>query len=121
MLNTWLLDRIIKNSVSYFINSNVKLGPQKDRLNISMPFLGKSIDSVRKSIKEICKQFIPHKDVIIKPGRKVSNSFGVKNSTPFQMLSHVVYEYTCAECQPSYIGQTSRHLRDRLAEHREGD
>ena len=35
---SWLLDRIIKNSVSYFINPNVKLGPQKDRL-----YIGESI------------------------------------------------------------------------------
>src|ERR1700761_7883998 len=37
---SWLLDSIIKNSVSHFINPNVKLGPQKDRLYIGMPFLG---------------------------------------------------------------------------------
>ena len=72
---SWLLNRIIKTSVSHFINHNVKLGPQKDRLYIGMPFLGKSIDDVRKPRKEICKQFIPHKDVIIyfNPGRRVLN------------------------------------------------
>ena len=75
---------------------------------------------MRRSIKQICKQFISHKDVIIyfKPGRRVSSFFRVKDITPVDMRSCVVYEYTCAGCHSSYIGQTSRHLRHRIAEHR---
>src|SRR5687768_5351324 len=84
-----------------------------------MPFLGKSTDGLRRSIKEICKQFIPHKDVIIyfKPGRRVSNYFRIKDITPLELCSRVVYEFTCARCHSSYIGQTSRHLKHRIAEH----
>ena len=117
---SWLLDRIIKDSVDSYINPNVKFGPHKERLYIGMPFLGKYTDGLRKSIKQICKQFISHKEVIIyfKPGRRVSNFFRVKDITPFEMRSSVVYEYTCAGCHSSYIGQTSRHLRHRIAEHR---
>ena len=68
----------------------------------------------------ICRKFIPHKDIIIyfKPGWRVSNFFRVKDITPFEMRSRVIYEFTCAECQFSYIGQTSRHIRHRIAEHR---
>src|SRR6201995_3701323 len=49
---SWLLDRIVKNAVSSFLSPNVKFGPQKERLYIGLPFLGKSTDSLRKSIKE---------------------------------------------------------------------
>ena len=116
---SWLLDRIIKNSVSCSINPNLKFGPHNDRLYIGMPFLGKFTDGLRKSIKEICKQFIPHKDIIIyfKPGRRVSNFFRIKDTTPLLLRSRVVYEYTCVGCHSNYIGQTSRHLRHRIAEH----
>ena len=67
----------------------------------------------------ICKQFIPHKDVIIyfKPGRRVANYFRTKDVTPLDLRSHIVYQYTCASCQASYVGQTSLHLRHRVAEH----
>ena len=117
---SWFLDRIIKFSVSNYLNSDVKFGPQKDRLYIGLPFLGKFSDSLRRSIKEICKQFIPHKDIIIyfKPGRRISNYFRVKDNTPFDLRSRVIYEYTCTGCHSSYIGQTSRHLRHRIAEHK---
>jgi len=116
---SWLLDRIIKNSLSNFLNPNVKFGPNKERLYIGMPFLGKHTDSLRKTIKEICKQFIPHKDVIIyfKPGLRVSNFFRVKDVTPLELRSSVVYEFVCAGCQSCYIGKTNRHLRHRIAEH----
>ena len=56
--------------------------------------------------------------IYFKPGRRVSNYFSLKDRTPFEMRSCVVYEYSCAGCHSSYIGQTSRHLRHRIAEHR---
>src|ERR1700743_1737657 len=114
---SWLLDRIVKNSVSIFLNPNVKFRPQKKRLYIGLPFLGKSTDSLRKSIKEICKQFIPHKAIIIyfKTGRRVSDFFRVKDITPFEQRSRVVFN--CFGCQSNYIGQTTQYLRHRIAEH----
>ena len=116
----WILDRIIKSSVSKFINPSVVMyGPSKERVYIGLPFAGKSTDSVRRAIQQICKKFVPHKDVIVffKPGRQVSNFFRIKDATPHEMRSNVVYQYTCAECHSSYIGQTTRHLRHRVAEH----
>lgn len=116
---SWILDRVIKLSVSNLIKPNIKFGPNKERLYIGLPYLGKTTDAIRRAIKQICKEFIPHKDVIVfcKPGRRIANFFRVKDTTPFDLRSHVVYEYTCAECHFSYIGQTSRHLRHRVAEH----
>ena len=116
---SWLLDSIVKRSVTNFIQLNVKYGPHKERLYIGLPFLGKITDQVKRSIKQINKQFIPHKDVIIyfKPGRRISNFFHVKDSTPVELRSHIVYKYTCARCNSSYIGQTARHVRHRIAEH----
>jgi hypothetical protein len=115
----WLIDRVIKKAMSQFINPVLNFGPKKETLYIGLPFLGKSTDSLRASILRICKQFIPHKDVIVfyKPGRRISNFFHIKDATPLALRSHVVYEFTCTECQFSYIGQTTRHLRHRIAEH----
>lgn len=117
---SWILDRIIKHSVTNFMQPRVKYGPHKERVYIGLPFLGSVTDQLRRSIKQINKQFMPHKDVIVyfKPGLRVSNFFRTKDSTPFELRSHVVYQYTCAGCNSSYIGQTARHLHHRIAEHR---
>ena len=34
------------------------------------------------------------------------------------MLSNVVYKFTCRQCNATYVGETSRHLQTRIAEHR---
>jgi hypothetical protein len=116
-----LVDKVIKNALEKFHNPIAKqYGPKKDRIYIGLPFLGKTTDPIRRSILQICKQFLPNKDVIIyfKQSLKTSNFFKVKDTTPFEMRSHIVYMYTCASCNASYIGQTTRHLRQRISEHR---
>jgi len=117
---SWILDRIIKHSVTNFMQPRVKCGPRGERVYVGLPFLGSVTDQLRRSIRQINKQFMPHKDVIVyfKPGLRVSNFFRTKDSTPFELRSHVVYQYTCAGCNSSYIGQTARHLHHRIAEHR---
>ena len=72
-------------------------------------------------MKQIFKQFIPTKNATIyfKPGPRTSNFFRIKDVTPFEMRSPVVYMYTCASCNASsYIGLTTRHIRQRISEHR---
>ena len=121
-MSAWIPNRCIVRCAirqTVYSRSNVPKsnGPKKDRLYIGLPYLGKSTDGLRRSIKEICKQFIPSKDVIVyfKSGRRVSNFFRVKDVTPFELRSCVVYEYTC---HSRYIGQTGRHIKHRIAEHR---
>ena len=42
----------------------------------------------------------------------------LKPSVPTILRSRVVYKITCPGCESSYVGQTVRHLKTRLAEHR---
>lgn len=117
---SWILDKIIKESISKFVNPKpVLYGPKKDAVYIGLPYLGKPVDNARRAIKQIFKTFIPNKDVIVfyKPGRRISNFFRLKDPTPVELRSGVVYEYSCGTCHCTYIGQTTRHLRHRIAEH----
>ena len=43
--------------------------------------------------------------------------FSVKDSVPQGLRSGVVYKFSCAGCNASYIGETSRHLCTRAREH----
>ena len=45
------------------------------------------------------------------------NMFSVKDSVPQGLRSRVVYKFSCAGCNASYIGETTRHLRTRAREH----
>ena len=116
---SWILDKVIKSSVANFVEPKLVYGPRKERVYIGLPLLGSLSDQLRRSIKLINKRFLTNKELIgyFKPGQRISNFFKLKDSTPLELRSHVVYQFTCAGCNSSYIGQTARHLRHRIAEH----
>ena len=43
--------------------------------------------------------------------------FSVKDSVPQSLRSRVVYKFSCAGCNASYIGETTRHICARVREH----
>ena len=45
--------------------------------------------------------------------KKASNMFRLKDRIPCDLVSCVVYEYTCAGCNSFYYGETERHLKFR--------
>ena len=48
----------------------------------------------------------------------VESFFTFKDKIPFALRSNIVYKYTCDACQASYIGESTRHIKTRIAEHR---
>ena len=48
---------------------------------------------------------------------KHSHMFRFKDCVPYDLVSVVVYEYTCGRCNSSYYGDTERHLKVRSGEH----
>ena len=74
--------------------------------------------SLRSELDNISKRL----DIIIKPvftSRKVKDLISLKETTEEDDIisrSKVVYIYRCS-CEASYIGYTSRHLHQRIAEH----
>ena len=55
--------------------------------------------------------------VIFKSERKLANMFRFKDRLPYDLVSGVVYEYTCVRCNYSYYGETERPLKARSGEH----
>lgn len=50
---------------------------------------------------------------------KIQNYFSkLKCKTPIENLTNVVYLLNCSNCESVYIGQTARHLIDRVREHK---
>ena len=70
---------------------------------------------LRKSFKGLlnsCKL-----QISFKSQRKLSNVFRFLDRLPFDLVSEVVYKYTCGECNSTYYGETDRHLKVRFGEH----
>ena len=66
------------------------------------------------------KRFYPQLDLklIFKNSFSVGSFFRFKDRLPPSVLSNVVYKYSCAQCNAACIGETTRHLKTSIAEHR---
>ena len=91
----------------------------KKTLFLSLPYLGEiplqTRTKSRKSLKGLlnsCKLKIASKSQ-----RKASNVCRFKDRLPSDLVSGVVYKYTCGRCNSTYYGETDRHLKVRSGEH----
>ena len=55
--------------------------------------------------------------IVYKTTRRLSSCFPFKDKFPKSLMSGVIYRYTCAECNLSYVGCTKRFWEKRLEEH----
>ena len=74
---------------------------------------------IQSLIKDFC---LPETNIrLIFTACKVGQYFSLKDPIPLNLKSWVVYKFTCAGCNASYIGQTTRHLSVRMNEHLKAD
>ena len=92
---------------------------EKKPLHLVLPYLGPTSLQVRTKIRKAIKNTLNccQLQIILKISRKLSNIFRFKDRVPYDLVSGVVYEYTCGRCNSSYYGQTERHLKVRSGEH----
>ena len=86
---------------------------ERKTLVLSVPYLGdvsvQTRTKLRKSFKGIlncCKL-----QTVFKNQRKLANVLRFKDRLPFDIVSGVVYKYTCGRCNSSYYGETDRRLK----------
>ena len=91
---------------------------EKKTLILSLPYLRdislQTKTKLSKSLKGIlncCKL-----QIVFKNQRKLANVFRFKDRLPFDLLSGVVYKYTCGRCDSFYYGETDTHLKVRSGE-----
>ena len=75
--------------------------------------------TLKRELNELLGKFYPQVDLcVIFTNNKISTFFQFKDRIPLELLSNVVYKYTCPHCSEAYVGETSRHLKTRIAEHK---
>ena len=93
---------------------------ERKQLFLVLPFTGIHGLQLGKKLKRLIKHNYPmaHLNVIFRPSHRICHFFKFKDSIPTHMRSSVLYQFRCASCSASYIGQTARHLKTRIAEHK---
>ena len=92
--------------------------PKKELMMI-LPFLGTTSFKVKNELIRTFRKIVPFCSlkIVFKTSRRLSSCFLFKDRFPKSLLSGVIYKYTCAECNLSYIGCTKRFWEKRLEEH----
>ena len=92
--------------------------PRKE-IVIVLPFTGKHCLIVRTKLTKLFRLLYPMASlrVIFSPTFKLGHLFKFKDVVPSALQSMVVYEFRCSSCNARYVGQTTRHLATRIAEH----
>ena len=73
-----------------------------------------------KELKTALNKLVPNNTLInvVLQTRKVQSLLSTKCATPKECKGNLVYQFKCHGCDSQYIGETKRHLRTRVAEHR---
>jgi len=116
--------KFVDKCISKFLNklherkATVHTVPKMD-LMIVLPFLGTTSWQVKNNLIKTFKKNIPfcNLKIIFKSGRRLSSFFPFKDKIPKSLMSGVIYQYTCAKCNLSYVGCTKRFWETRLQEH----
>ena len=88
------------------------------KVTVRLPFFGKCSTVFARTFCSLVKDRFGVEIRAAYTSVKLQAMFQLKNPTPFQFLSNVVYRFDCVN-NPDllYIGQTSRHLIERANEH----
>ena len=88
-------------------------------ITLNLPFTGKHGTVVGNKLVKFMRQLFPMAKlrVVYSPTFKIGKLFKFKDEIPHMLLSMVVYEFRCSSCSARYVGQTTRHLHTRVAEH----
>ena len=92
---------------------------EKDFLfTIRIPYYGKTSNHFAKRLANLIKlKFNIHINVYFTT-MKTASCFPLKCTTPFALLSNVVYKFTClCDANNTYIGMTTRYIDTIVKEH----
>ena len=92
---------------------------EKKTLLLSLPYLGNISLQTRTKLSQSFKGILNcfKLQTVFKSQTKLANISRFKDRLPFDLVSGLVYKYTCGRCNSSYCGETDRHLKVRSGEH----
>ena len=114
------IDQYIKVFLNKKMESETKANVQKQKLIISLLFLGKYSNDLKKKILALAAEHLKSNfkiDVIWNSPRTLRNFFSSKDRLPMYLRSKVLYRFTCNGCNSIYLGKTKRHFLVRAYEH----
>ena len=113
------IDKCIKTFLDKKFSKIEKKLDQKCEVKISLPFMGKYSNEMKKQLSKLASNFLVKTKITIvwNSPRKLRNLFTFKDRLPMRLRSKILYSYTCDGCNSIYIGKSKRHFAVRAYEH----
>ena len=115
---------IIEQSIKYFLNKLhvpkkvIPTVPKKE-LFIVLPYLGTLSSNLKRKLRTCFKNSLPQCNIkiILKSTNRLSPLFCFKDVIPKELQSHLVYKFSCGNCDVTNYTKTEHHLNVRSSEH----
>ena len=92
----------------------------KKTIYASIPYISDfNNKQISAEVRKLVSRFYPQLDVklIFNNSFSIRSFFSSKDRIPPMVGANLVYMYSCEQCNATYIGETSRHLKTRICEH----
>ena len=109
--------QLLDNCINQFLSktnytcdkTNVKKKPD---YFILLPFYGIFMLKYRNELRRIIKKYFPNINVsvVFTVPCHLNRFFNVKDATPVDILSNIIYKFQCSSCNAIYVGKTDRHF-----------
>ena len=118
---TNLIDTRIRKFLDKIYSTSTESSKSSDIVYLRLPYFGSQSEKLKVELSKLLKTFLPgitFNYVLVNP-LKIGSFFNHKDRLPLCLRSSVIYHYRCA-CPdaPSYVGLTTRHFFERIAEHK---
>ena len=115
-----LFDKCVKACLNRMFSERLVVSTvERQKVLLVLPYLGAMSLQLRTRLQRAISKCAPSckLSVVFKAGRNIGIFFKFKDRPCRNLLSGVVYKFSCGCCNASYIGQTMRHLKVRASEH----
>ena len=124
LLSIGYSNKFIDKCISKFMNKLYLKKPAmlilpKKQLYLVLTFTGKMSALVKSRLVRSLHKRLPFFNVkiVFKTSNRLTNYFSFKDFVPKSLCSCQIYNFTCGNCNASYIGKTFRHMKVRVSEH----
>lgn len=115
----YFIDRCIKKFLDKKCGPDNTPSQETRTLKISLPFLGRYSNVIKKRLSSLASKYLDNSKVIIiwNSPRTLRKFFPFKDRLPTHIRSNILYRFTCNGCNSIYYGKTVRHFLVRANEH----
>jgi hypothetical protein len=115
---------IFERHVRNFLNQIFEPPPTvatvpKQQCYISLPFYGHNAQLFITKLQDQLSEIYPHLSIRFcqRNSFTIGSFFRFKDRIPREMLSNIIYEFKCRDCNASYIGSSHRKSKERIDQH----